>query len=158
PDGMRLRALAAGVGVYRGAQRVAYVAPPVAHDAQGTSVAVRMRLVGDRLVESVAHRAADLAYPVLVDPVVTLYALSDPDAWRFVNCTGSDNIAGPFLGYVVVGAGVHSAHDCGYWVWDGSAIGEVPGGLSEVTDDISPSRGSSAPPMLALPYGAGYAG
>ena len=37
-------------------------------DAQGTSVPVKMSIEGDALVIGIAHRSADVAYPLLLDP------------------------------------------------------------------------------------------
>lgn len=89
--------------VQRDGKRLTAVRPPFAIDAQGADVPVTMAVRGDQLVLSVQHRDVDLAYPVLVDPIIedywgypnrgawfdqNEYALSrlNPDwAWQSVN-------------------------------------------------------------------------
>ena len=44
------------------------VPAPSAVDAQGTTVPVKMSIEGDALVIGIAHRSADVAYPLLLDP------------------------------------------------------------------------------------------
>lgn len=59
PDGARV--------VLHG-RTIAGVAPPSAEDAEGTSVPVRMGVVGSTLVVSVAHDSSEYRYPIVVDP------------------------------------------------------------------------------------------
>jgi RHS repeat-associated protein len=59
--------------VAKDGKRMTAVRPPVAFDAQGTDVPVTMAVHGTRLVLSLRHREADIAYPVLVDPVFEDY-------------------------------------------------------------------------------------
>lgn len=57
--------------VAKGKEKLAYVRPPIAHDSDGEPIDVGMHQSGDReLVITVAHREADVRYPLLVDPVV----------------------------------------------------------------------------------------
>jgi hypothetical protein len=49
---------------------VGVITPAVAWDAQGSAVDVSTELQGQRLVIHVAHRDADVAYPIQVDPYV----------------------------------------------------------------------------------------
>jgi hypothetical protein len=49
----------------------------VAVDAQDRDVPVSMEVRGEQLVVSIAHREADVAYPILVDPSIEDYG--DPD-------------------------------------------------------------------------------
>jgi len=49
---------------------IADVSPPVAVDAQGTSVPVDLQVEGHALVLQVPHRDRDFAYPILVDPAI----------------------------------------------------------------------------------------
>jgi RHS repeat-associated protein len=62
-----------GITVSRDGKRMTAVRPAVAFDAQGTDVPVEIVLRGDQIVLSLAHREEDVAYPVLVDPVIDDY-------------------------------------------------------------------------------------
>lgn len=46
------------------------ISPPVAYDADGTSIDAAYRIDGDQLIVDVPHRSADIKYPVAVDPEV----------------------------------------------------------------------------------------
>lgn len=81
PRAFHARAVSGGVVVYRGSDRVLAIAAPSAEDSQGTPVAVLMRLVGDQLVLTVRHRRMNIAYPVLVDPEITVPSSSSGWAW-----------------------------------------------------------------------------
>jgi RHS repeat-associated protein len=71
PRGAELRQLPGGAAaVFRGGERVATVSAPVANDADGRPVAVDMAAEGSQLSLSVAHRDADVRYPLLVDPEI----------------------------------------------------------------------------------------
>ena len=50
--------------------KLAVVPPPVAVDAQGTYVPVELQVEDTTLVLHVAHTERELAYPILVDPIV----------------------------------------------------------------------------------------
>ena len=50
--------------------KLAIVPPPFAVDAQGTYVPVELQVEGTTLALHVAHTKRDLAYPILVDPIV----------------------------------------------------------------------------------------
>ncbi len=70
PAGAELRASDdGGAEVAEGTRLLTRIPPPSAVDAQSSDVAVQMSVEGDSLVLSVPHREADLAYPILVDPV-----------------------------------------------------------------------------------------
>jgi YD repeat-containing protein len=71
PEGAELRANSGAAEVYEGERLTAIVAPPHAVDAQGTPVPVTMDVQGSSLILTVAHRSADYAYPILVDPEYT---------------------------------------------------------------------------------------
>jgi len=58
------------VVVMRDGEQLTTVSPPIAVDAQGQDVPAEIEVVGNRVVVSVAHRDKDLAYPLLVDPVI----------------------------------------------------------------------------------------
>jgi hypothetical protein len=71
PDGGELlKAPDGGVDVVVGDERLGRVLPPYAIDAQGQEVDVSYSIDGEALLVEVSHRDADIAYPVLVDPVV----------------------------------------------------------------------------------------
>ncbi|MDQ4040145.1 MAG: hypothetical protein M3141_00165 [Actinomycetota bacterium] len=59
-----------GVEVVRGGEVLAVLRAPQVLDAQGERVAVRTGVEGERVVFSVAHRSADVAYPLALDPVI----------------------------------------------------------------------------------------
>lgn len=103
----------------RDGKPVLAVAPPVARDAQGTDVPVRYAERDGALVIEVAHRGADLAYPVMIDP--WWWALSHGFDW---NDGGTNQY---FEGWVRGGAAagwdgfacIHGATNCyvpGYWL------------------------------------------
>jgi hypothetical protein len=85
----------AGVGdarvVFAG-QTLATIARPVAQDAVGTSVPVRMRVSGNTLVLAVADRAGEYTYPIEVDPNVSDSTLGTPSTagtnWQFYGTNG----------------------------------------------------------------------
>jgi RHS repeat-associated protein len=58
------------VVVSRDGKALAVVRPPAAVDAQGQDVPVKMSVSATQVVLSVPHREKDLAYPILVDPVI----------------------------------------------------------------------------------------
>lgn len=49
---------------------LARVVPPLAYDAQGSSVPTQLTVDGHHVVVHVPHRGRDLAYPVLIDPAI----------------------------------------------------------------------------------------
>ena len=80
PRGSSLRpAVGGGAEVLDADGKTTLLIPePSAVDAQGTHVPVAMRVDGDALVLGVEHRAADLAYPIMVDPTI----LQDWTEWN----------------------------------------------------------------------------
>jgi hypothetical protein len=82
PEDVRLRlVLPAGVraegpgaqgeiALKRGAEVLAQVSPPLVYDADGVGVPASYSLDGDMLTVHVAHREADVRYPLVLDPVV----------------------------------------------------------------------------------------
>jgi len=63
----------ASLVVVRDGRPLAYVHPPIGHDADGQAVPTRMRAQGEQIVIEVDHRDRDLLYPLLVDPEINLY-------------------------------------------------------------------------------------
>lgn len=91
PDGATLEqadAPGAPVAVTNDGETVATVSAPVARDAQGQDVAVDMAVRGDRLVLTARHREQDLAYPLLVDPIVEDWYAGGACTW-FNQCASA---------------------------------------------------------------------
>jgi len=93
PAGATLQASNGGAAIFRGGQVIAHVPAPTARDAQGTKVPVRMRVVGDNLVLSVAHRSQEFAYPVLVDPELLQGIDSHSTNWGFYTESSGSGVA-----------------------------------------------------------------
>ncbi len=58
------------IAIMRGDEQLTTISRPVALDAQGTDVPVEIDFAEGKLVVSIAHGDADVAYPLLVDPVI----------------------------------------------------------------------------------------
>jgi hypothetical protein len=67
--------------VTRDGKTLTIVRPPMAFDAQGADVPVELDVRGQQLVLSLSHRDADIAYPVLVDPLIEDYWMDWYGAW-----------------------------------------------------------------------------
>jgi RHS repeat-associated protein len=88
PSGAQLTATPHGGGfqVVRGGDVLAHIAAPSATGADGAPVALRAELRdADSLVLTVPHRAADVAYPVLVDPVIEAIYYTADTPWTFTS-------------------------------------------------------------------------
>jgi hypothetical protein len=94
PVGARLVQMGSSVEVTRGARTIATVGAPVAVDAEGTGVAVKVAISGDTLVVTVDDRGSQVRYPVLVDPTVT-----DPEFLYNRNWLFEAEPVGPFSSY-----------------------------------------------------------
>lgn len=70
PRGATLRKHGRGAEIVRGGTRLGVVNPPLAWDADNRRVPVKMSVSQGRLRLVVRHRAADLAYPLIVDPLI----------------------------------------------------------------------------------------
>jgi len=78
PRGASLLAQEDGsVNVVRGTKRIGRISAPVAQDAQGTPVATSASVAGDTVTIRTPHRGKDVAYPILVDPIVEVDSLED---------------------------------------------------------------------------------
>jgi len=76
PKGASLLAQENGsVNVVRDGKRIGGISAPVAKDAQGTPVATSASVDGDTVTVHTAHRGKDVAYPILVDPIVEVDSL-----------------------------------------------------------------------------------
>jgi hypothetical protein len=96
PHGALLKKRGRGAEIVRGRHRLGIVNPPFAWDADNRPVPVRMSVTRDRLRLVVPHRDADLAYPLIVDPLIEnfQYWRTDPNVdwlyWWFDAPTGFD--------------------------------------------------------------------
>ena len=82
PTGARLEEHAGGAVISRAGENLARVAAPDARDAEGSVVPVSMRVSGNDLLLSISHRDREVAYPVLVDPAVTV-PIESGGGWEF---------------------------------------------------------------------------
>lgn len=173
PSGLHARVVSGSVVVYRGSRSVLVIHDPAASDAQGTPVPVSMSLVGDQLVLTVRHRRLSVAYPVLVDPQITVPPTSSGWQWSSslelgaypagvgcgtANPPATATTAGP--GQIsIYGGEFGNPNYCGTleagWTWYASAAG-----LGDMTyvefDDISTSvynPGSTNPWQYQLVVG-----
>jgi hypothetical protein len=102
PRGVELREASGrgargAVDLVRDGERVGLLHAPLAKDAQGQTVKASYELVGDRVRVRFEHRGEDVAYPILVDPVVDYYSTSDVwSSWYTV--TSSPNVWPRFSG------------------------------------------------------------
>jgi hypothetical protein len=90
PEGAQLRPGADGSAqIATAADTLATISPPIAFDAQGKLVPSRYVVAEDTIRIAVDHGSGDLAYPILVDPVVDSYSTwrSDPSipifGWQY---------------------------------------------------------------------------
>jgi hypothetical protein len=115
PAGARLQtatrgglAATPGAEVVRGDERLVTIMPPTATDAQGRPVPAKLDVSGSTLTVTVAHRSADYAYPILLDPVVR------EEWWWRDNCGTTD-----FFGWraqrVWEGSQWNFYNGCSFW-------------------------------------------
>ncbi len=109
PRGAELRAAGGGALVVSGGRELAYVPAPSARDAQGQNVPVRMTIVGDELLLTVAHSHPGYAYPLLIDPEILE---SKPPGWT---ASGLGNF--PYPGIIEGPAASYKEKMSGYWQW-----------------------------------------
>ncbi len=95
PAGAQLRLASAGAGAAAGPEAaevvkagkvLAKIAAPGTRDADGQAVPTSMRVDGQDIVVTVAHHGRDVAYPLMVDPTMTV---SEPD-WYASNSSDFD--------------------------------------------------------------------
>ena len=104
PPGATLRMVGDDAVVARGSQVLATVNAPVARDAQGSSVSVRLATAGHQLVLTVPHRSLSVAYPLLVDPTVDIVTVDS--GWTFTLQDPSPYLA-PAPGTIEAPAGTY---------------------------------------------------
>lgn len=86
--------------------RIAAIPAPVATDAQGTAVPITMALEESSVIVQIAHQSMDVAYPILMDPVVD-------DAWYWE----TNGPAGLEQWYWTENADYESGHECVKKCW-----------------------------------------
>ena len=159
PHGLTLKAAGTGAAIYRGATLQLRILPPQATDAQATPVPVTLNVAANQLVLHIAHRSRDLAYPILVDPQITV-PWTDP-SWQFTNgyCPVDPppgSFSGPQPGEVIASAGTYRPEQCGWWTWYTSSEG-----LGEATrlefDDATYTADSSGNLYGSVGPAQGYA-
>jgi sugar lactone lactonase YvrE len=100
-------------------EMLAEVPAPFAVDAQGTSVPVTMSIEGDALVVGIAHRSADVAYPLLLDPKSIVEAPPLNISW-IAGTTGPYGMAqtpSSLLAYSQGNSVSYGANTFGQWVY-----------------------------------------
>jgi RHS repeat-associated protein len=70
-----------GAAIVRRGKVLARILPPVAVDAQGTAVPVKLAVARSTVAISVRHRHGNFAYPILVDPQFTTSYNPGSGAW-----------------------------------------------------------------------------
>jgi Tol biopolymer transport system component len=97
PLGAELRETDRGpVQIVRDGQLIGSVQVPVAVDAQGESVPTSMTIAGNALEVTTPHRDQDVAYPVLVDPLIESYSFgSGHTGWAYYDNYGYGYIPCP---------------------------------------------------------------
>lgn len=141
PAGAELRPDGSGGAIAVGeAEVLASIPFPYAIDAQGTYVPVELEIEGSELVLDVAHREADVAYPILLDPAIfedwynanwfnghrvdglTAGAWSYHENWGWIqsatSCIYTCWGVHPYRGlYISMPGGGHGAQEWGQWIY-----------------------------------------
>jgi len=107
PAGAQLVETSAGsFEVVDGETVIARIPAPVAFDSDGTSIPVEASADGEALTLSTEHRGQDLAYPILVDPIIDTIATAAPAVRRFSEAVDSEgNLIAPYGGWYAVDDG-----------------------------------------------------
>jgi hypothetical protein len=85
---------------------IAQIPVPLAFDADGTSVPVEASVDDGDLTLTTDHRGQDLAYPILVDPIIDTIASLSPTVRRFSEIVDSEgNLIAPYGGWYAVDDG-----------------------------------------------------
>jgi YD repeat-containing protein len=122
PEGADLRSDGyGGAEVVMGEEKIATIPFPYAVDAQGSEVGVEMEVEGGTLVLHVAHREADVAYPLLVDPAIYEDWINPGTSW--INGYGLNGLTNGAWIYTETGPWIESSTYCIYACWGGSGRG-----------------------------------
>ncbi len=114
--------------IVRDGKPVAYIHPPLAHDADGRGVPSELVLEDGRALLRVEHAMADVRYPLAVDPEVTVYGDYNYDwqgwAWSQVRYTGSDGSQSGYFGSAKnrceYYCGLYQSHPTNTYITNGS--------------------------------------
>jgi len=122
PEGAELRPDSyGGAEVLRKEERIASIPRPYAVDAQGSSVPVEMGVESDQLILHVAHREADVAYPLLVDPAIFEDWINP--GLRWIDGGGLPSLTNGSWKYEETHEWIASSTSCIYACWGGSGRG-----------------------------------
>ena len=94
PRGATLTKRGRGAEIVRGGETLGVVNPPLAWDSQNRRIPVKLGVSRGRLRLVVPHRGADLAYPLMVDPLIESFQhwRTDPNVdwlnWEFDASSG----------------------------------------------------------------------
>lgn len=107
PAGAQLAETSAGsFEVSSGTKVIARIPAPVAFDSNGTPVPVDASVDGETLNLTTQHRGEDLAYPILVDPIIDTITSGSPAVRRFSEVVDSEgNLEEPYGGWYAVDDG-----------------------------------------------------
>jgi RHS repeat-associated protein len=109
PDGAVAQKTPTGaISVVKDGDVVSTVSAPVAVDAQGQQVEVIMDVVAGQVVLAVAHRGLDIAYPVLVDPVIEDWYGNGVETWFHQDLGALDGLQDWFSTYSGVAANTYA--------------------------------------------------
>jgi YD repeat-containing protein len=125
PDGAELRSDGnGGAEIAKGEETLASIPFPTAVDAQGTRVPVELQIEKDSIALHIAHREADVAYPLLVDPIVEDWANQN-----WFNGYHTDALTNGSWVYVESDGWVESSTYCIYKCWGERGLYiSMPGG------------------------------
>jgi YD repeat-containing protein len=122
PEGADLRGDGrGGAEVVKGQDTIASIPFPHAVDAQGSEVPVEMAIEGHTLLLHVAHREADVAYPLLVDPAIFEDWVNPGVRW--IDGVGLAALTNGTWAYSETGSWIMESTSCIYACWGGSGRG-----------------------------------
>jgi YD repeat-containing protein len=115
PAGATLQRVNGSIQIQRGDDVLGAITAPVAWDADGREVDVSWSIDGGRLIIDVPHVGRDLAYPLMVDPIVT-----DSYEWEW---WGANNAGGNFANWIYGSSGAFANHGWAGGGPDASTLG-----------------------------------
>jgi sugar lactone lactonase YvrE len=118
PQGAELRPDGhGGAIVVQEGETIAAIPFPTAVDAQGTDVAVELAVQGDTIALHVPHRGADLAYPILVDPILEDWVNANQSWQNGHNLQALTNGAWQWTSEPYAQIGLSTGNPCLYTCW-----------------------------------------
>jgi sugar lactone lactonase YvrE len=106
-----------GALVVQEGETIAAIPFPTAVDAQGTDVPVELAVDGGTIVLRVPHRGADLAYPILVDPILEDWVNSNQSWQNGHNLQALTNGAWQWTSEPYAQIGLSTGNPCLYTCW-----------------------------------------